>query len=210
MSPVAFTPTTVTSPIGAQSSYPFTSAAAHEGMLGNLNSYDTLTGINQSGVALPFGALVTLDLTGGREQNALILATGATGNLGVLIDSFTFEGVASGNASYLSVSGGIPGTNLAADGRPGYPDKKSCNVLRRGQIWVHTTEAVNLGSAVRFWDTNFSGTTAGAFVGRFCATAATANTTLITNGARWLTRTTGAGLALLEIEMAAATFTADI
>jgi hypothetical protein len=209
MSPVAFTSTAVTNPIGVQSSYPFTSVAAHEGMLGNLTSYDPFTGINQTGAALPFGALVQVDTTTGRDDNAVTLATGATGNMGILIDSFTFEGVASGNASYLSTSTGIPGTNLYSDGRPGYPNRKSCNVLRRGQIWVYTTEAVGLTDAVRFWDTDYSGTTAGSFLGRFCKTASGTRTTLFTNGARWLTKTSAAGLALLEIEMAAATFTAD-
>ena len=208
MSPVAFTPTTITNPIGAQSNYPLTSVAAHEGMLGNLNSYDPFTGLNQTSAALPFGALVQVDTTGGRDDNAVTLSTGVTGNFGILIDSFTFEGVASGNASYLST--GIPGTNLAADGRPGYPNRKSVNILRRGQIWVYTTEAVSLTDAVRFWDTDHSGTVAGAFLGRFCKTASGTRTTLFSNGARWLTKTSGAGLALLEIEMAAATFTADV
>ena len=73
---------------------------------------------------------------------------------------FTFEGVASGNSSYLSTSTGIPGTNLAADGRPGYPNRKALNILRRGQIYVFTTEAVALNSPVRFWDTDHSGTVA--------------------------------------------------
>lgn len=206
---VTFTPTTITSPIGAQSSYPFTSVASHEGMLGNLTSYDTFTGINQTSAALPFGALVQVDTTASRDDNAVTLATGATGNMGILIDSFTFEGVASGNASYLSTSTGIPGTNLYSDGRAGYPNRKSCNVLRRGQIWVYTTEAVGLTDAVRFWKADYSGTTAGAFIGRFAKTAVTTKSVQITNGARWLTKTSAAGLALLEIEMAAATFTAD-
>ena len=207
--PVAFTPTTVTTPIGVQGSYPLTSTAAHEGMLFDMTNYDTWSGINQSSAALPFGALVQVDSTGGRDDNAVILATGATGNMGILIDSFTFEGVASGNASYLSTSTGIPGTNLAADGRPGYPNRKSLNILRRGRIWVFTTEAVGLTDAVRFWDTDYSGTVPGAFLGRFCKSVSGTRTTLITNGARWMTKTSGAGLAVLEIEMAAATFTAD-
>jgi len=207
---VAFTPTTVTTPIGVQSSYPFTSVAAHEGMLGNMNSYDPFSGINQTGAALPFGALVQVDTTTGRDDNAVTLATGTTGNMGILIDSFTFEGVTSGNASYLSTSSGIPGTNLYSDGRTGYPNRKAVNVLRRGQIWVFVTEAVGLTDAVRFWDTDYSGTTAGSFLGRFCKTASGTRTTQITNGARWLTKTSAAGLALLEIEMAAATFTADV
>ncbi len=205
--PVTFTPTTVTSPIGVQGSYPLTSAGAHEGMLANLNSYDSFTGINQTSAALPFGALVQVDTAGGRDDNAMTLSTGVTGNFGILADSFTFEGVASGNASYLS--SGIPGSNLAADGRPGYPNRKSLNVIRRGQIWVYVTEAVALTDAVRFWDTDHSGTVAGAFLGRFCKTASGTRTTLFTNGARWITKTTGAGLAVLEIAMAAATFTAD-
>lgn len=207
---VAFTPTTVTSPIGAQSSYPFTSVAAHEGMLGNMTSYDPFSGINQTGAALPFGALVQADTTTGRDDNAVTLSTGTTGNMGILIDSFTFEGVASGNASYLSTSTGIPGTNLYSDGRPGYSNRKAVNILRRGQIWVWTTEAVGLTDNVRFWDTDYSGTTAGSFLGRFCKTASGTRTTLFSNGARWLSKTSGAGLALLEIEMTAATFTADV
>jgi hypothetical protein len=205
--PVTFTPTTVNSPIGVQSSYPLSSGVSHEGMLANLNSYDSFTGINQTSAALPFGALVQVDTAGGRDDNAMTLSTGVTGNFGILADSFTFEGVASGNASYLSTS--IPGTNLAADGRPGYPNRKSLNVIRRGQIWVYVTEAVALTDDVRFWDTDHSGTVAGAFLGRFCKTASGTRTTRFTNGARWLTKTTGAGLAVLEIEMAAATFTAD-
>jgi len=207
MSPVAFTPTTVTNPQGVQSSYPFTSAAAHEGMLGNLNSYDQFSGINQTAGALPFGALVQVDTTAGRDDNALTLSTGATGNMGILIDSFTFEGVASGSASYLST--GIPGTNLATDGRPGYPTRRALNCLRRGQIWVFVTEAVSLTSPVRFWDVDHSATVAGAFQGRFCTTLSATRTTQFTNGARFLSKTSGAGLALLEIEMVAATFTAD-
>lgn len=206
---VAFTPTTITTPIGVQSSYPFTSVASHEGMLGNLTSYDTFTGINQTSAALPFGALVQVDTTASRDDNAVTLATGTTGNMGILIDSFTFEGVASGNASYLSTSTGIPGTNLYSDGRPGYPNRKSCNVLRRGQIWVYTTEAVGLTDAVRFWKVDNSGSVAGSFIGRFAKTSVTSKSVLITNGARWLTKTSAAGLALLEIEMAAVTFTAD-
>jgi hypothetical protein len=206
---VAFTPTTITTPIGVQSSYPFTSVASHEGMLGNMTTYDTFTGINQTSAAIPFGALVQVDTSASRDDNAVTLATGVTGNMGILIDSFTFEGVASGNASYLSTSTGIPGTNLYSDGRPGYPNKKSCNVLRRGQIWVYTTEAVALTDAVRFWKVDNSGSVAGSFIGRFAKTAVSTKSVLITNGARWITKTSAAGLALLEIEMAAATFTAD-
>lgn len=201
---VSFTSTVVTNPIGVQSNYPLTSVASHEGMLGNLVSYDTFTGINQTSAALPFGALVQVDTTANRDDNAIMLASGTTGNMGILIDSFTFEGVAAGNSNYLAAN-----TNLATDGRPGYPNRKSCNVLRRGQIWVYVTEAVGLTDAVRFWDTDYSATVAGAFQGRFCKTASGTRTTLFANGARFMSKTSGPGLALLELEMAAATFTAD-
>lgn len=207
--PVAFTPTIVTNAQGVQNSYPFTHDKAHEGMLVDLADYTSLSYVNQSAVALPIGALVATDNTSGYDYNAIRLATGPTLNQGITIDSNTFEGVSQGNTNYVPAPGTFPGPHLAADGRPGYQPKHICNVLRSGIIWVYTTEAVVIGDPVRFWDTDHSGTVPGAFVGRFCKTASTTRTTLFTNGAAWMSETSGPGLAQLEIHMVAATFTAD-
>jgi hypothetical protein len=96
-----------------------------------------------------------------------------------------------------------------SDGRIGYPDKETITVVSKGVVWVYATEAVALGDAVRFWDTENTGTVAGSFLGRFCKTASTTKTTAITAGARWLSETTAAGLVLLEIDIPACSFTAD-
>ena len=80
--------------------------------------------------------------------------------------------------------------------------------MSKGVIWVHTVEAVELGDDVRAFVTDYSATTSGADAGRFGSTAAAGNTVLI-EGARWLSETTEAGLALLELDIPASTFTAD-
>lgn len=206
---VTFTPTTVSNPIGVQGAYALTHDASHEGMLADLQNSVVRTYVNQSGNALPFGALVQIDNTPTtNDQYAIDLATGATGNVGIIVDHLSFEGVSSGNSSYVGSATG-PGTNLAPDGRAGIPNKRSVPVLRQGVVWVYTTEAVALGDAVRFWDTDYNATVAGAFVGRFCKTASSTRTTLLASGAAWLSETSGAGLALLEINFPSVSFTAD-
>ena len=206
---VSFTPTIVTNPFGVQGSYPLTHDVAHEGMLVALQAHDVRSMINQQAAVLPFGAMAMTDNTSGYDVDAVKLATGATLNVGVVLDSPTFEGVSSGNAAYIGASGAFPGTNIAADGRVGYPAKKTVNILRKGVIWVYTTEAIALGAPVRFWDTDYSATVAGAFVGRFCTTASSTRTTLVNTGMAFLSETSGAGLVQLEINFPSVTFTAD-
>jgi hypothetical protein len=199
-----FTATTVTNPSGAQGSYPLVEAAGHEGMIADLQAYVSRSFRNQSGAAIPFGVLVMTD-NSPTSNNALAVepATGATGIVGLAIDSLTFEGSRGGSA-YTPVP-----TPFAADGRLGYPNTETVNVLSKGVVWVYTTEAVALGDAVRFWDTDNSGSVTGAFLGRFCKTASTTKTTAVTAGARWLSETSGAGLVLLELDIPACTFAAD-
>lgn len=208
--PITFTPTTVTNPIGVQGAYRLTHDQANEGMIADTQNSVIRTYVNQSGNALPFGSLVQIDNTPTtNDQYAIDLATGATGNVGIITDHLSFEGVSSGNSSYVGTATG-PGTNIAPDGRAGVPNRRSVPVLRQGVIWVWTTEAVALGGPVRFWDTDHSGTVAGAFVGRFCTSQSTTRTTLIASGAAWQSETSGAGLALLEINFPSVTFTADV
>lgn len=202
---VSFTPTTVTNPAGAQGSYPQRLVTGHEGMLADLQAYVSRSYRNQSGAALPFGAMLAIDNTPtSNDPLAVDLAGAATNIVGLAVSTLTFEGVSSGNASYIPVP-----TPLAADGRVGYPDKETVNVVSKGVIWVHVTEAVALGDAVRFWLADYSGTVAGAFKGRFAKTAVATKTVAITVGARWLSETSAAGLALLEIDIPGATFSAD-
>ncbi len=203
--PVSFTPTTVTSPAGAQGTYPLALDKGHEGMIADLQAYVSRSYRNQSGVAIPFGVLVMTDNSPtSNDPFAIEIATGAAGIVGLAVSTLTMEGQTGGSAY-------IPNpTPFAADGRVGYPDKQTVNVLSKGVTWVYTTEAIALGDAVRFWDTAYAPTVAGAFLGRFCKTASGTRTTAISGGARWLSETTGAGLVLLELDIPAATFAADI
>lgn len=203
---VTFTTTAVTSPAGAQGSYPLELTAGHEGMLADLQAYVSRSYVNQSGGALPFGRLLQVDNTPTtNDAYAVELAAGASNIVGIAADSLAFE--ASSGSTYTSTPSA---TRTDAEGTEhvGYPNTQSLNVVSKGVIYVYTVEAVALGSDVRAFISDYSGTTSGADQGRFGTTAVTGNTVLI-GGARWLSETTGAGLALLELDIPASTFTAD-
>lgn len=203
--PATFTATTVTSPSGAQGSYPQRLIVGHEGMVADLQSYVTRSYRNQSGAALPYGVLCMTDNSpSSNDPYAIEIATGATNIVGLAIDTLTMEGTNLGTNTYTPNP-----TPFYSDGRPGYADGQTVNILSKGVVWVYATEAIALGNAVRFWDTAYSGTVTGAFLGRFCTTASGTRTTAITGGARWLSETSAAGLVLLEIDIPSATFTAD-
>lgn len=202
--PVTFTPSTVTNPQGVQGSYPQQLVKGHEGMIADLQAYVCRSYRNQSGAALPFGALLAVDNSpSSNDVYAVDLAGAATNIVGIVPSSYTFEGNSGGSAYTPNP------TPFAADGRIGYPDKTTLNVLSKGVIWVHTAEAVALGDAVRAFIQDHSDTLTGAFQGRFGKTAVAAHTVAL-GGARWLSETSGAGLALLELDIPATTFTADV
>lgn len=203
---VTFTPTTVNNPSGAQGSYPLELTVGHEGMIADLQAYVSRSYYNQSGAAIPFGSLVATDNSpSSNDPFAVLLATSGTGVVGLAVDGLTFEGVA-GSSAYTPNP-----TNIIGDGsaRVGYPDTQTVNVLSKGVVWVYTTAAIALGDDVRFFGVDHSGTVDGAYVGRFTKTAVANKTFALSGGARWLSETSGAGLALLEIDIPGITFTAD-
>lgn len=201
---VTYTATTVSSPIGAQGSYPLRQVVGHEGMIADLQAYVCRSFRNQSGVAIPFGVLVmTDDAPSTNDAYAVEIATGSSNVQGIAVSSLVTEGASLGMA-YTPVP-----TPLYSDGRVGYPDKETVNVLSKGVVWVHSTAAIALGDAVRFFKADHSGTVTGALLGRFTKTAAATKTIQITAGARWVSETSAAGLALLEIDIPGMTFTAD-
>ncbi len=79
-------------------------------------------------------------------------------------------------------------------GTTGLKPKATVTPLTRGRIWVVVTEAVTFTDAVRV---NMSGADAG----KFGKTSSGGVTKLITGAARWLSTTTGAGVAQLEIDI---------
>jgi len=201
---VSFTATTVTNPLGAQGSYPLREVAGHEGMIADLQAYVCRSFRNQSGVAIPFGVLVmTDDVPTTNDAYAVEIATGSTNVQGIAVSSLITEGASLGMA-YTPIP-----TPVYTDGRIGYPSTETVNVLSKGVVWVYTTAAVALGDAVRFFKADYSGTVTGALLGRFTKTAAATKTIQITAGARWVSETSAAGLALLEIDIPGMTFTAD-
>lgn len=201
---VSFTATTVSSPTGAQGSYPQTLIKGHEGMLADLQAYVCRSYRNQSGAAIPFGVLVMTDNSPTtNDAYAVEIATSGSLVQGIAIDTYTTEGAKAGMV-YTPVP-----TPVYSDGRLGYPDKETVNVLSKGVVWVHSTAAIALGDAVRFFNADHSGTVTGALLGRFTKTAVTSKTIQVTAGARWVSETSGAGLALLEIDIPGMTFTAD-
>jgi hypothetical protein len=203
---VTFTPTTVNNPSGAQGSYPLELTVGHEGMIADLQAYVSRSYYNQSGAAIPFGSLVATDNSpSSNDPFAVLLATSGTGVVGLAVDGLTFEGVA-GSSAYTPNP-----TNIIGDGsaRVGYPDTQTVNVLSKGVVWVYTTAAIALGDDVRFFGVDHSATVDGAYVGRFTKTAVANKTFALSGGARWLSETSGAGLALLEIDIPGITFTAD-
>lgn len=200
---VTFTPTTVTNPLGAQGSYPLVQVKGHEGMIADMQAYVCRSYRNQSGVAIPFGTLVMTDNSPTtNDPFAVEIASGITLIQGIAVSSLITEGTTLGS-SYTPVP-----TPYYSDGRMGYPDKETVNVLSKGVVWVQSVDAIAIGDAVRFYKVDYTGTTAGAFIGRFGKTAVATKTVAVA-GARWLSETTANGLALLEIDIPATTYTAD-
>jgi len=200
---VTFTATTVANPSGAQGSYPLREVAGHEGMLADLQAYVCRSYRNQSGGAIPYGVLVQTDNSpSSNDALAVKIAEDATLIQGIAVSSQVLEGASLGS-SYTPNP-----TPVYSDGRYGYPNAETVNVVSKGVIWVYSATAIALGDAVRFYNADHSGTVTGAYLGRFTKTAV-ANKTVAITGARWLSETTAAGLVLLEIDIPGMTYSAD-
>lgn len=206
---VNITPTIVANPQGVQGQYPFRMPIGHEGMIADQRDYVSASYRNQSGGVIPFGVLVQTDNDPvGNDVFAVQPAVSGALIQGLALDSFTFEGASGG--VYQGAPGQYPGSAIATDGRMGYPDKQTVNVMSRGIAIVYSCEAIALGDAVRFFGVSHDPTLAGAFVGRFAKTAVANKTFNITAGARWMSETSAAGLVLLEINLPNMTFSADV
>ena len=200
---VTFTPTTVTNPLGAQGSYPLVQVKGHEGMIADMQAYVCRSFRNQSGAAIPFGTLVMTDnAPTTNDAYAVEIASATTLIQGIAVSSLVTEGTSLGGA-YIPLP-----TPYYSDGRMGYPDKETVNVLSKGVVWVQSVDAIAMGDAVRFYKADYSGTTTGAFIGRFGKTSVATKTIAVT-GARWLSETTANGLVLLEIDIPGMSYAAD-
>lgn len=158
-----------------QTTYSAQPARAFAGMLdAMLEGASTLSRFNEESASIPYGVMVAQ----GTAENQIANLSG-TGDdfLGVTIHEHT-EIDSAGEAAEIEADGG------------------KASILRKGRIWVVVEEAIALTN-----DVYFRHTAAGAEVlGAFRTDADTADADQLTN-ARWLTTTSGAGVALLEINL---------
>lgn len=209
MSPIVFTPTIVSNPEGVQGSYPQKMTLGKEGEFAYINDYTVFTGRNNQGNVLPFGVLVAGAGNASDPNNMnLDIANAAADNIvGLSIISNTFEGNVS--SAYAPRAGYYPGNPIDANGRLGYPTTQTVSYARKGSVWVYSATAVTPGEPVLFYLSDYSGTLANAFQGRFTKTPVAGTTIAINTGAEWVSRTAGPGLAVLDFDVLQMTFTAS-
>jgi len=146
-------------------------AAAVKGALADIGITDKVGRV--AAAAIPFG--VGLAQTAVAGQAEIPTATG-----------FVFEGI--------SVQTNKPTAN--ATGEAQYEIGEEITVLRKGRVWVYVEEAVAVNDDVFLRHTD----NAALLAGDFRTDADTANADQITN-ARFVTATTAAGLAQIEINL---------
>ena len=186
---VTFTPTPGAAG-GVQSSYALELTAALEGQFADIADNNVATFINETGAGVAFGDLLVVN-TGGTVGNSA-KTVAATGDTVVGVNALTY----------------IEEKALDANGRPAASDKQALNVLNKGVVAVYVTGAVDLTSPVRVYYATHTGTTAGAHPGRFSHAYVSGKTRRLT-GARGVSKTTGAGVALLELNGPDFTLAAD-
>jgi hypothetical protein len=164
-----------------QTSYANQSAtAAFAGMLADGSDNEVSSYVQaEASAEVAFGRMVK---HGTLDTDALILTAGTNKLAGIVTHAHNYA----------------KDTEL---GSTGLKPKAQLNILRKGRVWVAVEEAVAVGGAVRVRHTASGGNTA---VGGFATTAEAAKTMDISKFARYLTSTTAAGFALLEIDMVGA------
>ena len=150
------------------------------GQVANTGCCERRTRLNVSGDVIGFGCAVVQSPT--VEDGALLPSSTNTNILGVAERKYMHENAYFSAAQYL-----------------GYPDDVDFNIVREGDVVVYVEEAISLGDAVYCRHTaNGAGKL---YKGQFRNDADTSNCFQITN-AKWLTATTGAGLAVLSLNLA--------
>lgn len=171
---------------GVQQTYALTHAALLEGQLSDIRDNTIGTFINETAVVQPFGDLMVYNLAGSVANSATTIS-GATGTvLGVNVLTYVDETAKNG------------------DSRPGVKVDQVMNVANEGAVAVYVTGAVNPSSIVRVL---YSASGTGK-AGQFSHAFASGKTVRLSN-ARYLSSTSGAGLAILELNGPSFTLSAD-
>lgn len=175
---------------GVQSAYALELTAALEGQFADIADNSIATFVNETDAVLPFGNLMVVNTGGTVGNSAKTIA--ATGDTVVGVNALTY----------------VDETATDANSRPGVADEQAVNVMNKGVVAVYCTAAVDFTSPVHVYHTVNTGTTAGSFPGRFAASGVSGKTAAL-SGARWVSKTTAAGIALLELNGPDFTLTAD-
>ena len=175
---------------GVQSSYALELTAALEGQFADIADNSVSTFVNETGAVLAYGGLGVVNTAGTVGNSVKTIAATTDTVAGVVALTYVDE------------------TATDSNSRPGVKDDQAVNVLSKGVVAVFCTEAVDLTDSVRVYHATNTGSTAGAHPGRFAATAVSGKTAVL-SGARWVSKTTAAGIALLELNGPDFSLTAD-
>ena len=183
---VSFSTSGTPSAGGVQQSYALVHAALLEGQLSDIRDNTIGTYINETAVVQPFGDLQVYNVAG-TVANSATTISGATGTvLGVNVLTYVDE------------------TALNGDSRPGVKIDQVMNVANEGAVAVYVTGTVTPASPVRVL---YSASGTGK-AGQFSHAFASGKTVRLSN-ARFLSSTTGSGLAILELNGPSFTLSAD-
>lgn len=171
---------------GVQQSYELKHDPLLEGQLSDIRDNTIGTYINETNGVIAFGNVVAY-ASGGTVANSA-KALGGVGETVVGVNVLTY----------------VDETALDANDRPGVKDEQVLNVANEGAVAVYVYGAVDPSTPVRVIHTA-SGTE---YAGRFRAAAVSGRTAVLSN-ARYLTSTTGDGLAIVELNGPSFTLTAN-
>ena len=171
---------------GVQQAYELQHAALLEGQLSDIRDNTIGTYVNETADVIAFGNLVTY-ASGGTVANSAKTISGTSETV-VGINVLTY----------------VDETALDANGRPGVKRFQAMNVANEGAVAVYVHGAVTPASVVRVIHTASGVERAG----QFRAAAVSGRTATLAN-ARYLTSTTGSGLAVLEVNGPSFTLTAN-
>ena len=183
---VTFSTSGTASAGGVQQSYALAQTALQEGQLSDIRDNTIGTYINETAVVLPFGDVQVYNSGGTVANSAKTLS--ASGDTVVGINVLTY----------------VDETALNADSRPGVKVDQVLNVANEGAVAVYVTGAVTPASIVRVL---YSASGTGK-AGQFSHAFASGKTVRMAN-ARYLSSTTGSGLAILELNGPSFTLSAD-
>jgi len=183
---VTFTTSGTASAGGVQQSYALEHAALLEGQLSDIRDNTIGTYINETAVVQPFGDLQVYNVAGTVANSATTISGASDTVLGVNVLTYVDE------------------TALNGDDRPGVKIDQVLNVANEGAVAVYVTGTVTPASPVRVL---YSASGTGK-AGQFSHAFASGKTVRLSN-ARFLSSTTGAGLAILELNGPSFTLSAD-